>query len=250
MYIVFDIGGSKTRVATSTDKTTLASSVTFETQKDFSIGLEKLFQQINQLLGNSTPQAIVGGIAGLVEHDELTHSANLNDWTNQQLAQKLRAKYNCPVRIENDASLGALGESKFGAGQGFSSIAYLTLGTGIGGAWVVNQQLPHQSIRNFEPGHQIIDFTGKTDLEQNIKTAPTQKEKEHLLAIGIQNMLTFWPAEIVVLGGGQILHNDWSLEHLIQEVRSLLQVYKFDFELKRSTLGDHAGLFGALTLLE
>ncbi len=48
---------------------------------------------------------------------------------------------NCPVSIENDANLGALGEALFGAGRGAESLAYVKLAHDIGAGLVVRGRL-------------------------------------------------------------------------------------------------------------
>jgi glucokinase len=62
-------------------------------------------------------------------------SPNFN-WTNVPLGDAMRAKFNLPVFIANDARCATLGEYVFGAGRGTKNFALLTLGTGIGGGIV------------------------------------------------------------------------------------------------------------------
>ena len=47
------------------------------------------------------------------------------------------------VVVDNDANLAALGEWKFGAGQGHHDVLYLTISTGIGGGVIINDRLLH-----------------------------------------------------------------------------------------------------------
>jgi glucokinase len=66
-----------------------------------------------------------------------------------------------PLHLVNDANAAALGELKFGAGVDYRHFALLTLGTGIGGAIVVDGRL-YQGAAGFagEIGHMVIDPEG------------------------------------------------------------------------------------------
>ncbi len=71
----------------------------------------------------------------------LFFAPNIPGWENFPLRQQLHAHFNCPIYMGNDANLAALGEWKFGAGQGHKHLIYLTISTGIGSGVIVNNQL-------------------------------------------------------------------------------------------------------------
>jgi len=71
----------------------------------------------------------------------LISSPNIPDLHDFPLAGKLGERLKLPVHIQNDASLAALGEFRFGCGQGHASLLHLTLGTGIGGGLILNHQM-------------------------------------------------------------------------------------------------------------
>lgn len=58
---------------------------------------------------------------------------NIPGWDNFPLGPELEKRFGVPVKIGNDANLAALGEWRFGAGQGHQHVLYLTISTGIGG---------------------------------------------------------------------------------------------------------------------
>lgn len=66
---------------------------------------------------------------------------NLVGWTDIALKSRLEEQLGCPVQLGNDANVAALGEWKFGAGQGTAHMIYLTISTGIGGGVIVNNRL-------------------------------------------------------------------------------------------------------------
>ena len=74
------------------------------------------------------------------------------------LGRRLRA----PVFIENDANCAALGEYDFGAGRGARSLFMFTLGTGVGGGFIINGAVWHGSTGIAgEIGHIVIAAGGR-----------------------------------------------------------------------------------------
>lgn len=69
------------------------------------------------------------------------HAPNLPGWDAVPLGPVLEARWKCPVYLQNDANLAALGEWRFGAGRGVHHLIMLTIGTGIGGGVIVDDQL-------------------------------------------------------------------------------------------------------------
>ncbi len=64
-------------------------------------------------------------------------SHHVPGWEETPLAARLQAELGAPVAVDNDANVAALGEWTFGAGQGCTSLLYVTVSTGIGGGWVL-----------------------------------------------------------------------------------------------------------------
>jgi glucokinase len=88
-------------------------------------------------------------------------SHHVPGWEDTPLAEMLRARYGAPAAVDNDANAAALGEWRFGAGQGARSLLYVTVSTGIGGGWVLDGQIYRgaDSLAG-EIGHLAIDPAG------------------------------------------------------------------------------------------
>jgi glucokinase len=88
-------------------------------------------------------------------------SHHVPGWENFPLAERLRGELGAPVTVDNDANAGALGEFRFGAGRGVSSLCYLTVSTGVGGGWVLDGRVWRGADGMAgEIGHTVADPNG------------------------------------------------------------------------------------------
>lgn len=115
------------------------------------------------LLGGATPAAIGVSFGGPVKAREgivfLSH--HVPGWENIPLRDWLRRRFGVPVTVDNDANVAALGEWRFGAGQGYRSLLYVTVSTGIGGGWILDGRIYHgaDSLAG-EIGHMTVQPGG------------------------------------------------------------------------------------------
>jgi glucokinase len=85
---------------------------------------------------------------------------NIPGWIGTNISQIFH-DFPCPISADNDANCMGLAEATFGAGKGTSSGFYLTLGTGIGGAIVLNGELLRgASFCAGEFGHTVFKYRG------------------------------------------------------------------------------------------
>ncbi len=68
-------------------------------------------------------------------------SHHVPGWEDTPLAQRLADELGAPAAVDNDANVAALGEWRFGAGQGTNSLLYVTVSTGVGGGWVLGGRI-------------------------------------------------------------------------------------------------------------
>jgi glucokinase len=125
--------------------------------------LEIMLSSARSLLAGARPQGIGVSFGGPVDHQRgiVLLSHHVPGWESFPLADYLQAEFNTPARIDNDANLAALGEFRFGAGDGAGSLLYLTVSTGVGGGWVLDGKIWHgaDSLAG-EIGHTIVDPGG------------------------------------------------------------------------------------------
>ena len=161
-----DIGGTKlaTVVADSTGhilgkvrKPTLA-----EKGPEYALGL--LFDMVRETVRLSgleqTAISAIGVSCGgpLDTKTGIVYSPpNLPGWDALPLKAKLESEFQVPVTIENDANASALAEFRFGGGQGYNAVLYMTMSTGIGGGIVLDGEIYHGANDSAgEVGHQIL----------------------------------------------------------------------------------------------
>lgn len=268
MFLVFDIGGTNMRIATSLDGKTLSATKVVPTPPDFNQGIQTLKLAADELAQGGKIAAIAGGLAGPLDEDKtmLVKSPHLGDWVGKNFKQELSKVFNAPVSLENDADLAALGEACFGAGVNHQIVAYLTISTGVGGGRVVNQKIDENAL-GFEPGHQIIvpdgspcNCGGKGHLESYVSGSGLQRiyqkkgeeitdpkiwdEAAKYLAIGLNNVTVFWSPDIIILGGSVM--NSISLDAVRRYLKEVLTIFPQAPEIQLAKLGDPAGLHGAL----
>lgn len=89
------------------------------------------------------PEAIGIGVPGLVDPTgrDVVWAPNLPGWRNLPLAERVEAALGLPARLVNDGHAGALAEAWLGAGRGARVMAYITVGTGIGGGVVIDGRI-------------------------------------------------------------------------------------------------------------
>ncbi|HEX7005354.1 MAG TPA: ROK family protein [Trueperaceae bacterium] len=96
-----------------------------------------------EVLAGSAPAAVGVSFGGPVEAGSGTVklSHHVPGWEGVALARELEARFGAGVRVENDGIAGALGEYRYGAGQGVNSLLYLTVSTGVGGGIVAGGEI-------------------------------------------------------------------------------------------------------------
>lgn len=99
-------------------------------------------------------------IPGTVTKNRVVKSVNLG-LKNYNIVEELNKKINIQIKIKNDAKAAALAENKYGCLKNYNRSLFLTLGTGIGGAVIINNKLLDTGeLPGLEIGHMVIDKNG------------------------------------------------------------------------------------------
>ena len=121
---------------------------------------ETIFETVEKYRKEYKIDEIGIAIPGTVNKTEVIKSVNLG-LKNYKIVDVLNKKINIPIKIKNDAKSAAIAESKFGALKGYNRVLFLTLGTGIGGAVIINNKLLDTGdLPGCEIGHMVIEKDG------------------------------------------------------------------------------------------
>ena len=114
---------------------------------------------------NWTVLGIGLGTPGIVDETNrivLGGAENIVGWENIDVASFMEKQMSLPVVVGNDANLMGLGETKYGAGRGCTHVVFLTVGTGIGGAVIIDGKLFNgYANRGTELGHVPLIANGE-----------------------------------------------------------------------------------------
>src|SRR5690606_41752239 len=112
MYILFDIGGTKTRVAVTNDLHTLDAVKKFDTPATYQEGIVTIISAIKELVGNEKVLGMAGGIRGPLNHEKtgIVSEIKLFDWVGRNITTDLGKPFGATVYLENDTALVGLGE--------------------------------------------------------------------------------------------------------------------------------------------
>lgn len=193
-------------------------------------------------------------------------------WINVDVTGMLREAIGLPVALTTDVAAAALGEMRFGAGQGYTDFVYVTIGTGVGGAVVTGGQIV-RGLQHPEPGHMLLPFDLPSVCRyhrqcwEGLASGPAMQERlgfpardlaeddpawdleAAIVAAGLHNLACTVSPQRIILGGGvgtrPALHT--RVQRLLVES---LGGYVSGPDVVPPALGPDAGVIGAMTLAE
>ena len=205
-------------------------------------------------------------------------------WSNFPILTRLREELHVPVAIDTDVNAAAIAEHVMGAGKGYRSLVYVTVGTGVGGGIIMNGDIVHGLIHP-EVGHMILTpnemdtmpdgmcpfhrhclegLASGPAIEKRWGLSPRLMMEDHpawdleakYLAQMCVNLILILSPEVIVLGGGVMQQ-----EHLFPRIRKYthemlggyvaserLDMEQLDQYIVPPTLGNNSGVTGALLM--
>jgi fructokinase len=235
-------------------------------------------------------EAIGVGSFGPVDLDEQSDtyghitSTPKSGWRDTDIVGRLRAAMDVPIGFDTDVAASALGEHRWGAGEGLSDMVYVTVGTGIGGASLVDGQVVHGALHP-EMGHLFLPrrdddgFAGTCPFHNDCleglasgvaigsrwgeaasalaQDHPAWDLEAHYLALGLANVVLMLSPQRIVMGGG-VMQQTQLFPMIRGKLQEVLNGYLTNREMTEAidefilppALGHRSGLLGALTLAE
>ncbi len=148
LAIGIDIGGTKVAGGVLDEQGAIVARARRDTphrSKSPDVVEDTIVGVIEDLLDQTAREDVVAvgvGAAGWVSADRATilFAPHLS-WRNEPLQERLSTRVPVPVYVDNDANAAGWAEHRFGAGRGETHLMMITLGTGIGGALVMDGQV-------------------------------------------------------------------------------------------------------------
>ena len=281
--LAIDIGGTMIKYGLVSSDGEILSTDKIETEAEK--GLENILNKIDNIFKRykkNNPVGIAvsgtGQINGMIGK-VIGGNPIIPNWIGTNLVKILEEKYNLPIVLENDVNCVALGEKWIGAGKDLSNFICLTIGTGIGGGIILNNQLFRgENFVAGEFGHILIkkgefeqfasttalirlvkERTGKTlngkeifDLEKKeiVEYQEVISEWIENLTDGLSSIIYCFNPANIILGGGVIGQG----EPLINRIKNSLfkkigSQFKEKLNIIQAKLGNNAGMIGASYLL-
>jgi fructokinase len=205
-------------------------------------------------------------------------------WSGVDILAPLRAAFDVPISLDTDVGAAAVAEWHVGAGRGRGSLAYVTVGTGIGGAVVPAQN--EGRMMHAEMGHLPVnrdprdaDFPGVCPFHGGcveglasgpaivarwngtMETLPRDHPGRSIIAgyLGqlAASIVLMHSVERIVFGGGVMsdgsllpLVRDAALRYLIGDIPALKDAARMTDHIWAPGLGGRAGIAGALFLAQ
>jgi glucokinase len=298
--IGIDVGGTNVKLGLVSLSGGIVDRTILNTKtyiRDKKVLTAAICEGVRELLKNNhvPKQKLLGigiGLPGLIDPIKgiVNFLPNIPRWRDVPLKKIMEKELNVPTFLENDVNLIALGEWKFGAGRGNRDLVCVTLGTGVGGGLILNNQLyrgpgfcsgeiGHIPLNESGPkcncgGRACLErYVGNRYLLERIKKIFKKElslEEVHVLAIqGNPKALRFWQETAVQIGnglvglvnllnptriiiGGGIANCHQFLFPTIQQTikKRAMRVQGAMAKIVKAQLGNDGGLFGATVLVQ
>lgn len=251
MNIVFDIGGTNMRVATA-EGDVLGEIRKVPTPKDPKDGVATFVALAREVAGGPIEHAAGSIAADRIDAHGVLHGARkLMLWNETPFIKELSDALAAPVIAANDGIIVGLGELRKGGGRGFSSIAYITVSTGVGGALVSDERAISTApilgeltlaVGNLEEQISGTAITKKFGIHpKELDSLEERNKLADILAEGLSEIAALWNPEAFVIGGSMILGvNPIPLERVREKFTAV--------PVKMAELKDNGGLIGGAIL--
>ena len=283
-YICIDIGGTSIKYGMVREDGTFLATGEMPTEAMQYGGpgiMEKAKKIVEAYKAEYQPEGICVSTAGMVdcEQGKITYAAPLiPDYTGTEIKKTLEKLYGIPCEVENDVNCAGLAEHFAGASRGSRISVCLTIGTGIGGAIIIDGKVFHGfSGSGCEvgymhlPGGEFQDLGAssvlvkKTAEYKNMDPAEINgkyvfeqarqgdedciraiREMCEVLGMGIANICYVVNPEVVVLGGGIMAQKEYLKDMLRESLdKYLLPSVAQHTRLEFAQNQNQAGMLGA-----
>lgn len=291
LSIGIDIGGSRIKYGVVSDKGKILWEHEIPTNshkgRNFLINtIVECISEAKSMVEDGNINCVGIGTPGLIDIDHgfvKGGAFQLPEWHNLPLASIISEKTNLPIYVDNDANLVGLSEYVFGLnGQG-DNLIFLTIGTGIGGAIIINGELYRGSkyagaelgcfpikygdelgywevyastlamindYRDNSTNNVDDKIDGKFIVSEYLQgydlAVKVMNRHTDLVGMGVGGLINIFNPENVVIGGGISEAGDFYIDKIRDSAKKHAMQDCFEgVSISAATLGNKAGFLGA-----
>lgn len=284
--IGIDLGGTAIKLGRYTKDGTCLETLTVATPKPATpeAVLAVMVTAIDQIDPDRQARAIGIGTPGPADAEGRVArvAINLDGWQDVPLASWVEAQTRLPTILANDANCAGLGEAWLGAGSAFQDLIMLTLGTGVGGAVILDGNLfigrmgaaGELGLITLNAEGPPCNSGNRGSLEQHCSIQAVRREMGcdpgklaaqalmgderaiaywqqygRRLGAGLASLIYVLTPEAIILGGGISAGADLFLPTVWQEIETrVLPSSREGLQILIAKLGNQAGVAGAARL--
>lgn len=285
-FLTIDIGGSLIKYGIIDEDGTLLYKSEIDTEAH--LGGHSIIDKVKKigksLLEEYTVEGICVSTAGQVDSrlGKVIYATPdiIPDYTGLSVKNELETFFKLPTEVENDVNCVGLAESWLGKGKNAKSLFCLTVGTGIGGSYILDNQLhtgysysggeigymlmnDNQTLQQIAATSSLIDYVSeKKDVEPNSlngKIIFEQAKKGDQICIegidrlvkhlskGISTIIYMMNPEMVVIGGGISAQENYLKPKIYEQLEKIMvPAILTQTSIEFASNMNNAGLIGAL----
>lgn len=161
LRIGVDLGGTDMKIGVVDDDCNILEKWTHPTPKGVSADelADFIAEKCLEIAKKYPINSIGVGSPGLIRNGKVTaFNLNISDYP---FASEIASRTKIPTKLSNDANCAALGEARCGVARNADNCIMLTLGTGVGGGIIINNEIYEGNGSAGELGHVCFEYNGK-----------------------------------------------------------------------------------------
>lgn len=206
-----------------------------------------------------TSEAVGLGVPGPLDIEKglILPSSNLGNKEPLEVVDQLEALLHTTIHLDRDTNVALLGESWKGGAVGLQNVVMLTIGTGVGGAIMIDGKIERgEDGKAGEIGHMIIESDSNKEcglghkgcLEAMINGTKALDELAMYLGLSLANIVDIFNPEKILIGGGKIMMGDFLPKAIEVMKEKGMKPAVDEVSIEYAKLGEWSGVIGAAKL--
>lgn len=259
-----DCGATNLRIGIIDDQGNLLKN--WKVRSPLKSNPQSLAEVVKGILGDERFNGIGVGIPGPLDLEKglILPSSNLGNKEPLEIKTQFESVFASEIQLDRDTVVALLGEQWKGGAEGLQNVVMLTIGTGVGGAVLVNGEVDRgESGKAGEIGHMYIkseegrvmsDESPRCGLghegclEAWVNSAKNLDELGEYLGIGLANIVDIFNPEKIIIGGGKVQIGDFLTKAVEVMKDKGMKPAVDEVSIGYAKLGEWSGVYGAAKL--